>query len=203
MNKQITMLLLIIPIIAIFSLSNSKTDCISCYSVSNQTSIEYYEYKEFPEIEYLRPCVESWVKQLKPIMDISHTEQFIKIEYDKGKIAYIEILNGTLTPLRKERYTLYNDSILMEFSGLTVSQPGYIIYEFDNELLKRKSTFVACLDLVYCIFSEFQYKYWLKTSNPKYIYKYFYAREFAGCDKDYREEYNEHGDFINKKEIIK
>ena len=139
--------------------------------------------------------------------------------YNDGKIEYIELIQGafnetsavivdtdlttetTIIPLRKERYTIYKDSIKMEFGGLTVPQEGYALYLFENELLNREIIYVRCTTTAYCIFSETLYEYWHRTHIPKYVYNYYYMKEYAGCGKNFKEKYDKNGNFIEKNEI--
>lgn len=190
-----------IPIFILLFYINIKASSNIKLENIHQIKIEYFEYEEFPKIKYLKPCVEEWIKQLKPITDISESDKYIKITYENKQIEYIELFQGSFTPLRKEKYTILKDSIKMEFEGLSVSQPGYKLYVYKNELLFEESTYVVCLKSEYCMFSKFHYEYLHTASNPKYIYKYFYLKEFAGCDQNYKEEYDEHGKFIRKEQL--
>jgi hypothetical protein len=104
----------------------------------------------------------------------------------------------------KKVFTVMNDTIKLEVSGLTVSAPNYTLYIYKHNFLLRSILYLACtskdkdnLSMHYCPYKEESYEYFRGVYKTKFV-KTIYINKLSEFEKDFIIEYNSQGKQINK-----
>ncbi|MBU0486575.1 MAG: hypothetical protein KKA07_15755 [Bacteroidetes bacterium] len=174
--------------------------------VVNDIQKKYYEFADFPEIIYSKAELTKWTKTLKPISTPAENTKHIALFYSENQLYRIELISSP-SELRAEVYSIFNDTMKCEVTGLTVSAPNFTLFIFKNDVLKERILYMGCsvsekdnLTVDYCPYHKEQFEYWENTTIPKVKYVYFINR-LTESEVNYRVSYNKSGGEVERKPL--
>ena len=165
--------------------------------------IKYYKYKDFPELKYSKPKIEKWIKNLEQINEPPRDKKYITVAYKNNQLKYIRLITEP-SIFTKKIYTILNDTIKLEVSGLIVAAPNYSLYIYKNSLLNKFILYMACsskqgkdLKINFCPYRKEEFEYYKGTDKIRCIMTY-YINKLAKSERNYKTEYNKSGKQINR-----
>ena len=165
--------------------------------------IKYYKYKDFPKLKYLKPKIKKWIKNLEQINKPSENIKYIAAAYNNNQLKYIRLITDTST-FTKKFYTVLNETVKLEVTGLIVSAPNYSLYIYKNNLLNKHILYMGCSSgqkknfiLNFCPYRKEEFEYYKGTNKIRYISTY-YINKLAESERNFKTEYNKSGKQINK-----
>lgn len=165
--------------------------------------IKYYKYKDFPKLKYSKPQIKKWIKNLEQINEPTKNIKYITAAYKNNQPKYIRLVTDTST-FTKEIYTLLDDTVKLEVTGLTVAAPNYSLYIYKNNLLNKYILYMPCsseqgkdLKINFCPYRKEDFEYYKGTNKIRYITTY-YINKLAESERNFKTEYNKSGKQINK-----
>ncbi|MDD4149745.1 MAG: hypothetical protein PHE33_06930 [Bacteroidales bacterium] len=185
--------------IVYFSESAYSSDSLDNFN----DEIKYYKFKEFPKLKYTKPQINNWTNSLEEIYIIPENQKHIVVGYKNKQVIYIRLITEPFT-FTKEFYSILNDTIKIEISGLTVPAPNYALYIYQKNLLCEYIQYLKCASqqdneskFNFCPYKKEEIKYHEATNIPKII-KTFFVNKFSEIEKDFAIEYDKDGKQINK-----
>jgi len=164
---------------------------------------KYYKYKDFPDLKYSKPKINEWVNSLVEISSIPENEKHIVIGSKNNEIIFIRTVTEPST-YSKKVYTVMNDTIKLEVSGITVSAPNYSLFIYKHNFLITSIQYLACsskdkdnLSIHFCPYREESYEYFRGMYKAKFV-KTTFINKLSENEKNFIIEYNKEGKQINK-----
>ncbi len=169
--------------------------------------IKYYKYINFPKLKYSKPDIKKWHNSLEQINKPTENIKYIAVAYKNNQPKYIRLI---IEPsiFTKEIYSIFNDTIKLEVTGLVVSAPNYSLFIYKKHLLNETVLYMAYssierknLKIIFSPYRKEKYEYFKGTNKIKYIYTIF-INKLAESETNFKTEYNKAGKQI-KKTVLK
>jgi len=166
--------------------------------------LKYYEFANFPSLEYTQPNIKEWLKKLKPIQKpaLYSNKPYTIVGFNDKEMIYVQTIgyktteNSTFFMAHQEEYLIKDNMIEQKINEISLPSELNIQYLYKKGLIREKTTLMGDVPA----YKE-KYTYRKNSKQPKYKDRKFLNPFFAESEKNYRVIYDKLGQEVKRKKL--